>query len=281
MDFIQTTIQLTPNDATAREILIAQLSQLGYDSFMETDTGLEAYIPSENYRPLNSGNLSFLASPLYRFTISSKKMENTNWNKEWEENYFKPVVIANQCLIRSPFHKPPFQKVPYHILIQPQMSFGTGHHETTTLMIKNLLELELKDMEVLDMGCGTGILGILASLMGATHITAIDIDHWATDNAKENIKLNHLSNITVAQGDASLLSKTNPVNIILANINRNILLRDMPYYNTVLKNNGYVLLSGFYKDDFEKLNAMANSLGWEHISSKEQNNWMALSYRKK
>ncbi|MGQ1891515.1 50S ribosomal protein L11 methyltransferase [Thermophagus sp. OGC60D27] len=281
MDFIQTTIQITPTDATAREILIAQLCELGYDSFMETDTGLIAYIPSEKHCPLGPENLPFLSSPDYRFSISWEKMKNKNWNKEWEQNYFKPVVIANQCIIRSPFHEVSEQKVPYEILIQPQMSFGTGHHETTTLMIQHLLEMDLTNLKVLDMGCGTGILAILASLKGAAHITAIDIDQWATNNAKDNINLNHISNITVEQGNADLLSSDNHFHIILANINRNILLQDLPSYDKALTNNGLVILSGFYKDDFEKLNAMALSLGWEHLSLKEQNNWIALSYRKK
>lgn len=278
--YIKTTIKIEPVDAIAREILIAQLSQLGYDSFMETDSGVEAYISSQQFSPINPENLPFLSSPQYRFSISTEKLEEKNWNIEWEKNYFKPVIIDGQCLVRSTFHEAPSQKPPYEILINPQMSFGTGHHETTTLMVRQLLKMELKGMNVLDMGCGTAILSILASLRGASKITAIDIDSWATQNAIENLKLNKIANVVVEQGDASCLNNKMPFNLILANINRNIILHDMPIYDKVLKNNGYVLLSGFFNSDFEQINKVAKKLNWQHISTKEQNNWIALSYRK-
>jgi ribosomal protein L11 methyltransferase len=281
MNYIKTTISIQPVDSVACEILIAGLSELGYDSFMDTDEGIEAYIPSEKYFPLTPEVLPFLSNSSYRFNISAEELEEKNWNEEWEKNYFKPIIIGKKCLVRSPFHDRPSQKTQFEILIEPRMAFGTGYHQTTSLMMEHLLEMKIEGQNVLDMGCGTGILGILASMLGASKVTGIDTDHWAVDNARDNLELNNIRNMEIELGDASLLKTKSSFNIILANINRNILMEDMPHYNHALKNKGYVLLSGFYKEDFEKIDNIARSLKWEHLLTKEQNNWMAVSYRKK
>lgn len=281
MKYKKIIIKITPSDETAREIVIAQLSEIGYDSFMEIEEGLEAYIQEDIYSQLNGELLPFLNAADYKFEISSEDLEEKNWNEEWEKNYFKPIVISDQCLVRSPFHEKPNITPRYEILIEPKMAFGTGYHETTSLMIQYLLETESTGTEVLDMGCGTGILGILASMRGAKNILGIDIDKWAVENAIENIKINNISNMQVQMADASFLDQSRKFDIILANINRNILLEDMPRYNLTTKSGSQLFMSGFYREDLPKIDIVASQLNWQQISVKEQNNWMAVSYRKK
>jgi ribosomal protein L11 methyltransferase len=281
MQYKKTILKIAPADDTAREILIAQLSETGYDSFMETDEGLEAYIPIDHYTPLNGDLIPFLNAPDYNFSITSENLEEKNWNEEWEKNYFKPIVIGDKCLVRSPFHEKPVENPMYEILIEPKMAFGTGYHETTTLMILHLLELDSKGLHVLDMGCGTAILGILAAMRGASQVLGIDIDEWATSNAEENIKNNQVSNMEIQLGDASLLGKNQQFDVILANINRNILLEDIPRYDHSAKPGTLIYLSGFYQDDLPKIETVTSKLNWQRISIKEQNNWVAVSYRKK
>ncbi len=280
MTYKTAIIKISPSHDLAKEILIAQLSEAGYESFRETDEGLEAYISSDQYFPLTSEVISFLNSPDYSFEIETRELEERNWNEEWEKNYFKPLIIGDQCLVRSPFHEAP-HKTPYEILINPKMAFGTGNHETTSLMIEHLLEFDVTNLEVMDMGCGTGILGILASIRGASQITGIDNDQWAINNAIENLELNNINNMTILQGDADLLQKDERVyDLFLANINRNILLQDMPKYDLSVKSEGTIILSGFYKEDLQAIEQQAKVLKWTHVFTKEQNNWIAVSYRK-
>ncbi|RCW29446.1 50S ribosomal protein L11 methyltransferase [Marinilabilia salmonicolor] len=281
MKYKKININISPADDTAREIIIAQLSNIGYDSFMETEDGLEAYISEDDYRPLDEELLPFLIAPAYKFEISAEDLEEKNWNEEWEKNYFKPIVISDQCLVRSPFHEKPEITPRYEILIEPKMAFGTGYHETTTLMVQYLLETDSANTDVLDMGCGTGILGILAAMREAKNILGIDIDKWAVENALENIKINNISNMQVQMADASFLGKSRRYDIILANINRNILLEDMPRYDLTTKTGTQIFLSGFYREDLPKIDSVASQLNWQQISIKEQNNWVAVSYRKK
>ncbi|WP_291859818.1 50S ribosomal protein L11 methyltransferase [Marinilabilia sp.] len=281
MQYKKILLQISPTDETAREILIAQLSETGFDSFMETDEGLEAYISKDRYQPLNGTLIPFLNTPDYQINITTEDLEDKNWNEEWEKNYFKPIVIGDQCLVRSPFHEKPAEAPLYEILIEPKMAFGTGYHETTSLMIQHLLEMDLTQFNVLDMGCGTGILGILAALKGALKILGIDIDEWAVENAKENIKNNQITNMEVALGDTSLFRGNQKFDLILANINRNILLEDMPLYDQNTATGTHIFLSGFYREDLPKIESVATRLDWKQISLKEQNNWVAVSYRKK
>jgi len=281
MAYKKAILKITPADDNAREILIAQLSDAGYDSFMETDEGLEAYISKDLFTPLNGDLIPFLNASDYRFTITSEDLEEKNWNEEWEKNYFKPIVIGDKCLVRSPFHEKPLKNPMYEILIEPKMAFGTGYHETTTLMILHLLELDSEGLRVLDMGCGTAILGILASMRGASQVLGIDIDKWAAANAEENIRNNNIDNMEIQLGDASLLIDNQQFDVILANINRNILLEDMPRYDKSAKPGTLIYLSGFYQQDLSKIETVTSQLNWQRISIKEQNNWVAVSYRKK
>ncbi|MFW5890249.1 MAG: 50S ribosomal protein L11 methyltransferase [Marinilabiliaceae bacterium] len=277
----KTIINITPPDQAAKDILIAQLSQIGFDSFMETEEGIEAYIPSNKDLTVNEETVPFLAWPEYTLKIRTETIEDKNWNEEWEKNYFKPIVIGNQCLIRSPFHKTGLT-ASYEILIDPRMAFGTGYHETTSLVLTHLLEMDVSNFQILDMGCGTAILAILASMKGARDIVGIDNDPWAVDNARDNLQLNHIHNVEIISGDAGLLDRyADTFDLLLANINRNILLEDMPFYQNVLKQDARVILSGFYSEDVPLIDEKARSLNWEHILTKEQNNWIAVSYRKK
>lgn len=279
MTYKKTTIQIFPVDDNAREILIAQLSVLGYESFMETEEGLEGFIQSDLFQPLKQEILPFLGSSTYNFEITTEDLEEKNWNEQWEKNYFKPILIGDQCLVRSPFHEvSPHTR--YEILIEPKMAFGTGYHETTKLMTEHLLELNIEGQDVMDMGCGTGILGILASMRGASRVTGIDTDQWAVNNALENLSLNNITNMEIILGNASSIDSMGSFDLFLANINRNILLEDMPLYNHSVKVNGTIILSGFYSEDLGKIDVQAKSLGWTQILTKEQNNWIAVSYRK-
>jgi len=258
----------------AREILIAQLGFLNFESFTETQEGVIAYIPKSDWRidmlkevyVLNSGE----------FSIQYKKEEITpiNWNKEWENN-FEPIEIDNQVSIRAPFHEA--GKLAYNILIEPKMSFGTGHHETTHLMVQQLLALDLTNKKVLDMGCGTAVLAILAEMRGASVLDAIDIDPWCYENSLENIARNNTQNIKVYEGDASLI-KANKYDVIIANINRNILLQDMQVYAKALHNNGVLLLSGFYTEDILTIEATANKYSLKKDIVLERNNWVSLKF---
>ena len=206
-----------------------------------------------------------------------KEAEDKNWNEEWEKNFFQPIVIGDRCCIHSTFHKDT-PKTEYEILINPQMAFGTGHHETTSSIISEMLEADLKGKSVLDMGCGTSILAILASMRGANPVTAIDIDDWCVNNSKDNIALNHIHNITVELGDANLLKGRKAFDVIIANINRNILLADLPHYAACMHPGSEIFMSGFYIQDIPFIREKAESLGMEFVHHREKNNWAAVKF---
>ena len=220
---------------TAVDIIVAELGQVGFESFTENPDGLEAYIQKRDWSASLLDDIQILQSEEVTFSYDVKEIEQVNWNEEWEKN-FKPIVVANEVSIRAPFHRNPGRK--YDIVIEPKMSFGTGHHETTHLMIQHLMDLNLQGKKVLDMGCGTGILAIFAEMKGAATVDAIDIDNWCYENSLENIERNNCKTISVFEGDASLL-KPAAYDLIIANINRNILLKDMPVYTESLKENGH------------------------------------------
>ncbi|VBB46744.1 Ribosomal protein L11 methyltransferase [uncultured Paludibacter sp.] len=260
------------------DILAAYLGEINFDSFVETEKGLDAYILSSEFdRNLLQKHLSnFSFDENIRF--EHNETEDKNWNEEWEKYFFEPIIIDNQCVIHSSFHKD-YPVCKYDITIDPKMAFGTGHHETTSLMIAEILEMNLEGKSVLDMGCGTSVLAILAEKRGAKHITAIDIDNWCTENSLENIQLNNSKNITVLLGGTELL-RDMFFDVILANINRNILLADMSAYVSCLKSNGELYMSGFYTEDIPILEQKATELGLEKIHSKEKNNWAAVKFVK-
>ncbi|MGV3587345.1 MAG: 50S ribosomal protein L11 methyltransferase [Adhaeribacter sp.] len=276
MDFIQITL-FAPT--AFNDILTAELSQYGYDTFMETDEGLCAYITEDIFSETDLHevlNKYREAAGEIKYTI--EKIEKKNWNEEWEKN-FEPLLIADICSVRASFHPKP-EGVAYDIVINPKMSFGTGHHETTTLMIENQLTIDHAGKRVLDMGCGTGILAILACKLGATEILAVDIEDWTVENARENADLNECQAIEVRLGDAAVIEQEQPFNIILANINRNVLLADLPVYNRILAAGGTLIMSGFYTEDLEQIKEKAASVGLNFKSNRIKNNWVSVVFEK-
>ncbi len=264
-----------PVDTEELEILIAELAALGFESFTEEEDRLLAYIPEKDFSDQLLKESDYLREHLEVITVNSIKEQN--WNAVWESNY-EPVCIRN-CGIRAPFH-PANNELAYDIVIQPKMSFGTAHHETTALIIDMLLDEDVRGKKVLDMGCGTGVLAILASMKGAAHITAIDNDEWAYTNTLENCGLNNIDNITVALGDEHLLGEET-FGLILANINKNVLLETIPAYARVLEKGGRIIFSGFYENDLEDIHNKAEVNGLAYSFHKTKNNWVAATFIKK
>ena len=258
----------------AVEILIAELGYGGFESFVETENGVTAYIQKEEWNSDILEDVQILKSDEFKISYIFNEIEQTNWNEEWEKN-FQPIVVDDVCTVRAPFHDVP--KTKYDIIIEPKMSFGTGHHETTHMMIQHILNNDFLNKSVLDMGCGTGVLAILAEMKGAAKIDAIDIDNWCYLNSLENVQRNNCKHISVYEGDASLL-KEKAYDVIIANINRNILLADMSKYVTCLKKEGLLFLSGFYKDDISIINKECSKYGLKLQESLEKNNWVSLKF---
>ncbi|QTE23759.1 50S ribosomal protein L11 methyltransferase [Polaribacter cellanae] len=273
--YIEYNFTVNPKEP-ATEILIAELGNVGFESFVETATGVTAYIQKTDWHAEILASIFVLNSGEFSIEFNQKEVEQTNWNAEWEKN-FEAIQVNNLVSIRAPFHENPNLK--YDIVIEPKMSFGTGHHETTHMMILHLLQLELQEKKVLDMGCGTGILAIFAEMRGAKPLDAIDIDNWCYENSLENVARNNCSNISVYKGDSSLLINKK-YDIIIANINRNILLMDIKVYTNCLNEKGILLLSGFYQEDIPIIDAEVSKYGLTLDTSIERNNWVALKYIK-
>jgi len=275
MNYIGYTFTIKPLQP-ATEILIAELGEVGFESFEETPTGLEAYIQTKDWNEDILTDLYALKSDEFEITFTYRDIEQINWNAEWEKN-FTPIHVDDKVSIIAPFHEK--TKMEFEIVIEPKMSFGTGHHETTHLMIKHLLELDLTARSVLDMGTGTGILAIFAEMKGAYPIDAIDIDEWCYINTLENIEKNNCKNIKAYQGDASMLNDQR-YDIIIANINRNILLNDMDTYNRCLNIGGKLLLSGFYTQDIPFIETRTKELGLSIAKTYTKNNWVGIQLNK-
>lgn len=256
------------------EILIAELGELPFESFIDTDFGIVAYIQKDLWVDGILDDLFILKSPEFTISYEVQEIDQVNWNEEWEKN-FEPIDVDGNCHVRAPFH--PKTKAEFDIVIEPKMSFGTGHHETTHMMIQHMLEIDVKGQKTLDMGCGTAILAILAELKGAQPIDAIDIDNWCYLNSIENAERNNCQHITVYEGDAALL-KDKKYDLIIANINRNILLNDMQSYVDCLNTNGTLLLSGFYTEDIPFIDASCTEKGLTYVKKFERNNWVSLKY---
>lgn len=277
MEYLELEITYNEKSEETNNILIAELSDIGFESFNETQNGLNAYIQKNIFNPEKIKDLYFFNKCNCNLNYKINVVENKNWNAVWESN-FNPAFINNDCVIRAPFHniKP---KPKYEIIIMPKMSFGTGHHETTSLMIENILNLKISNKTVLDMGCGTGVLSILASKLNASKITSIDNDEWAFENSKENFKLNNINNADVFLGDCSLIS-SKLYDIILANINKNVLLSDIKLYSKSLSQKGILVLSGIYKTDFYDINTEATKNNLKFSSIIEKNKWVSIVYIK-
>ena len=271
--YISYTFIVAPKEP-ATEILIAELGFAGFESFIENEKGVVAYIQEKDWNEDILDDIQVLNSNEFAITYEKEVIEQTNWNKEWEKN-FNPIQVDDLVSIRAPFHENP--NLQYDIIIEPKMSFGTGHHETTHMMIQHLLDLDLNNKKVLDMGCGTGILAIFAEMKGAIAIDAIDIDSWCYENSIENCERNHCSLINVYEGDVSLL-KNKKYDLIIANINRNILLKDIQIYSSCLNDKGILLLSGFYKEDVPIIDAETSKFKLNLEKTIVRNNWAALKY---
>ena len=220
--------------------------------------------------------IQILDSNEFKITYSKKEIEQVNWNAAWEKN-FHPIEVDQKCVVRAPFHSK--ANVDYEIVIEPKMSFGTGHHETTYMMLQYMLETDFQGKTVLDMGCGTAVLAILAEFRGASKIDAIDIDSWCYKNSLENIERNNCKNIKTFLGDVSLL-ENKKYQIIIANINRNILLKDMESYCFSLENEGQLFLSGFYNEDLNLIIATCTKFNLTFVDKIERNNWVAAKFKK-
>lgn len=275
MKYTQVKIKIHPI-IEGREVICYFFSDLAYDYFQDEEEGTSAYIPSSSFQL--DDILPIFENLKNDFKISYEIIEHpdVNWNAEWESN-FHPIEVDNKCFIRAPFHEPHPKLM--EVIILPQMSFGTGHHETTWLMSKKIFDLNVENKSVLDMGCGTGILAILASKRGAYSVLAIDIEDWAFENTIENISLNKAINITVEKGGAELLA-SRLFSIILANINLNVLLADMKHYANSLENGGEILFSGVFTSDLPTLKAAAENAGLTFKAKEEKNNWMVAHFTK-
>ena len=275
LKYIGYTFKVSPKEP-GTEILIAQLGYAGFESFVENKNGVSAYIQEGDWNAAILEDIQILGSDEFEISYVEEVIAQTNWNSEWEKN-FNPIQVDDLVSIRAPFHEDP--NLQYDIVIEPKMSFGTGHHETTHMMVQQLLEMDLTNKKVLDMGCGTGILAIFAEMKGADLIDAIDIDNWCYLNSIENVERNNCSNISVFEGDAALLEDKS-YDVIIANINRNILLNDMEAYMNCLSEEGVILFSGFYKDDIPVIDTEVSKYGLKLDKTIERNNWVSLKYIK-
>ncbi len=258
------------------EILIAELGEKAFESFIETETGISAFVQKDLWSETILEDIQILENPEFKIEYTFEEIEQVNWNEEWEKN-FDPIDVDGKCHVRAPFHEK--TSAEYDIVIEPKMSFGTGHHETTHMMIQHLLETDLVGKKTLDMGCGTAILAILAEMKGAQPIDAIDIDNWCYLNSIENAERNNCKHISVYEGDASLLIGKK-YDVIIANINRNILLNDMQQYVDCLSENGVLFLSGFYTEDIPVISESCTTKGLTYVKQFERNNWVALKFVK-
>lgn len=275
MEYIAYHFTVTPPQPGS-EILMALIADFGFESFDNTENGFTAFIKEEDVHAVDLSGLEFED---FTYSYITEKIKQTNWNEEWEKN-FSPVVVENLLCIRAPFHEKD-NSVEHEIIIMPKMSFGTGHHQTTQLMCAAMFETDFANRRVLDMGCGTGVLAILAEKLGASQLIGIDIDQWSVENSIENCENNGCKNISIKKGDVDLLSSETPFDIILANINKNILKSHMQAYSQKLNKNGFLFLSGFFKTDIEELVKVAgeNALSLEKQYSRDE--WAMLLLQKK
>lgn len=272
MEFIEYHFIVSPIEPW-NEILLARLTQIEFDSFEETDLGLKAYIKKdfddeefirEQIEELSAAQISY----------EKQIIQQVNWNEEWEK-HFDPISVDDRCYIRAEFHEK-LPHIEYDIVIQPKMSFGTGHHSTTYLLVKFILDTDFKDKTVLDMGTGTGILGILAKMKGAKSVDAIDIDDWSYENAIENAERNEVD-VNIIQGGAESIPNKK-YDIILANINKNVLIEDLSFYVHNLKKGGNLFLSGLYNFDEQDMLSETEKHGLEFVEKREKNEWIALKF---
>ena len=278
MRYIEVTFACRPNTEVITDVLSSELSEIGFETFVTNEKGLVAYIPQTVFSEKSIHEIlqNFFLDCTIDFSFNV--LEDKNWNEEWEKNYFQPIEIDGKYLIHSSFHNVQGD-YEQRIVIDPKMAFGTGHHQTTFLVFKEVLNLDMKHKSVLDMGCGTAVLAILASMRGAHRVLAIDIDEWAYKNALENVRLNEAENVEVQLGDAGLLG-TETFDVILANINRNILLEDISQYVRAMNESGTIVMSGFYRQDINAIREKAEQSGLRFRSFSEKDLWVAVVFTK-
>lgn len=275
MNYIELKLSV---DAEFSDIFMAELGELGYETFTEESYGLNAYITEDLFSEENLDSMIERYLGMTQISYSFKSLEKKNWNEEWEKSYEPISVFENGILVRASFHEPN-PAYQYEIVINPKMSFGTGHHETTSMILGlQLKEINHEDKKVLDVGCGTGILAIMASKLGASEVAAFDIEEWAAENSRENVALNHCENVVVRQGTIED-EPAEQYDVVLANINRNILMRDIPQYINFMKPNASVLaVSGFYEHDIADIEKVANEVGLVKIGGTSKNNWASVIF---
>lgn len=274
MNYIEVAVTVDPKEQGS-DVLIACLSDLAYESFTETESGFNAYIQEDEYSQEETELALGDYEDIFKISFTTKVIPQQNWNKEWESN-FQPIDVDGKCYIRAPFHAKK-EGSGLDVIIEPKMSFGTGHHDTTRLMIRILMLLNVKKKSLLDMGCGTGVLAIVASMLGADPILAIDIDEWSFENTLENLSKNNINNTTVNKGDAQIL-EGKIFYTILANINKNVLLKDIKVYKNCLEKGGNLVLSGFFETDIPEIRAEAEKCGLKYEERYTSNQWAALHF---
>ena len=257
------------------EILIAELAEANFEGFLENDDGFEAYVEGDAFNPDSVENIRRKYEAVTPLQFSFSQIPKKNWNEEWEKS-FSPIVVEGKCVIRASFHQPE-QRFAYEIIITPKMSFGTGHHQTTYLMVKNMMNLDHANKRVMDAGCGTAVLSIMASKLGATEVEAFDIDEWSVENGNENIDINQCANIRISRGKINEVDLNGKFDIILANINKNVLLNEIGAYASYLNREGILLLSGFFTSDIPELLKAASLHGLVEISRDDRDSWASLS----
>jgi len=275
MDFIEIKVECNPDFA---EIFMAEFSEIGFNSFMENDKGFDAYIEENLFREEDVLDIKNRYSLAGGFTFLLKKIEKKNWNEEWEKNY-DPIIVSDQCIVKATFHNIS-KSYPFEILINPKMSFGTGHHATTFLMLTQQLGMPFADKLVLDAGCGTGILGIMASMAGAEKVDCCDIDEWSVENSVENFALNNCDNINIFHGKTNSIPVGSPYDIILANINKNVLLEEIATYSQLQSPEGYLLLSGFYEEDIDDIENCCFQQQYEKVGYLIKDRWACTKFKK-
>ncbi|MFT7035568.1 MAG: ribosomal protein L11 methyltransferase [Cyclobacteriaceae bacterium] len=271
-------VNITTADLAFREIMLAELGEIGFETFEETDSSLMAYIPKENFKQHVLEEVTSKYQGAFEFEVSIGSVEKENWNKQWEENY-DPIVVDDRCIVRASFHKID-KKFPIEIIITPKMSFGTGHHATTWQMLKLQLDTDFSEKTVLDVGSGTGVLAIMAAKLGAKSIEASDIDDWCIENSLENFEHNDLPDVRMRKGEITNLNFDNPFDIILANINKNVLLNEISYYADLLVENGKLFLSGFYETDIKDIVVCAKKSNLSQVRYILKDNWAAMIFSK-
>ena len=276
MNYVELVVNVEPKEQGS-DVLIAELSEIGFESFVYSDNGFSAFLKEEQYSEKIVETMFLGYSAIFEIKYFPKIIEQQNWNKEWESN-FQPIEVDGKCYIRAPFHEAKKGFI-YDVIIEPKMSFGTGHHYTTQLMIQKLMKLNVKNKSLLDMGCGTGVLAILASMMGANPITAIDTDEWSFENSIENIQKNNINNIHVHKGNAQILVGK-LFHTILANINKNVLLNDLAVYIQSLEKEGSLILSGFFETDVPELTQKSIGLDLKLEEKMVSDQWTMLHFIK-